>query len=149
MDVIGLQFDSVCKVLYGNTELPDFKRGWSLRSNIVYPVLAEQGKVLVWIGRDVLYEQKEREFQQLTPAERSAKELPAKHKSPKGFHRGQELYGQQGSRLREPGYRDFIAKYGLILVEGFNDVIGLDNLGIPSLGIMLNRMTEAQGENVI
>jgi len=29
-------------------------------------------------------------------------------------------------------------------VEGFNDVIGLDNLGVPALGIMSNRMTEAQ-----
>ena len=34
-------------------------------------------------------------------------------------------------------------------MEGFNDVIGLDNLGVPSLGIMSNRMTEAQGEKVI
>lgn len=125
------------------------KRGWSLRGNIVYPVLSEQGKVLAWIGRDVQYEQKEREYQQLAPSERSGKEPPAKHKFPKGFHRGQELYGQQANRLREPGYRDFIATNGLILVEGFNDVIGLDNLGIPALGIMSNRMTDSQGEKVI
>ncbi len=34
-------------------------------------------------------------------------------------------------------------------VEGFNDVIGLDNLCIPALAIMSNRMTDAQGEKVI
>ncbi len=125
------------------------KRGWSLRGNILYPVLSENGKVLTWVGRDVLHEAKEREFQQLTPIERQGKEPPAKHRFPKGFHRGMELYGQQANRLQEPGYREFIQQHGLILVEGFNDVIGLDNLGIPSLGIMSNRMTDAQGEKVI
>ncbi len=125
------------------------KRGWSLRGSIVYPALSEQGKVLAWAGRDVQYEQKEREFQCLSAAERSTKEPPAKHRFPKGFHRGQELFGQQAGRLQEPGYRDFITNHGLIIVEGFNDVINLDNLGVPALGIMSNRMTEAQGEKVV
>ena len=124
------------------------KRGWSLRGSILYPVLSEQGKVLAWAGRDVQFEQKEKEYQQLSPAERSGKEPPAKHRFPKGFHRGIELFGQQASRLQEPGYREFIQKHGLIIVEGFNDVIGLDNHGIPALGIMSNRMTETQGEKI-
>ncbi len=124
------------------------KRGWSLRGSILYPVQSEQGKVLAWVGRDVQYEQKEREYQLLTPAERSGQEPPAKHRFPKGFHRGIELFGQQSSRLREPGYRDFIAENGLTIVEGFNDVINLDSLGVPALGIMSNRMTDAQGEKI-
>ena len=123
-------------------------RGWSLRGSILYPVLSEQGKVLAWAGRDVQFEQKEKEYQQLSAAERSGKEPPAKHRFPKGFHRGIELFGQQASRLQEPGYREFITQHGLIIVEGFNDVIGLDNLGIPALGIMSNRMTETQGEKI-
>ena len=124
------------------------KRGWSLRGSILYPVLSEQGKVLAWAGRDVQFEQKEKEYQQLSAAERSGKEAPARHRFPKGFHRGIELFGQQASRLQEPGYREFISKYGLIIVEGFNDVIGLDSLGVPALGIMSNRMTEQQGEKI-
>ena len=124
------------------------KRGWSLRGGIIYPVLSENGKVLAWVGRNVHHDQKEREYQQLSPAERSGKEPPAKHRFPKGFHRGVELFGQHASRLKEPGYREFITQHGLILVEGFNDVIGLDNLGVPALGIMSNRMTDAQGEKV-
>lgn len=124
------------------------KRGWSLRGSILYPVLSEHGKVLAWVGRDVQYEQKEREYQQLSPAERVGKEPPAKHRFPKGFHRGLELFGQHASRLKEPGYREFISKHGMVLVEGSNDVIGLDNLGIPALGIMSNRMTDAQGEKI-
>lgn len=124
------------------------KRGWSLRGSIVYPVLSENGKVLAWVGRDVHHEEKEREFARLSPAERPGKEPPAKHRFPKGFHRGQELFGQHAARLREPGYREFIAQHGLVIVEGFNDVIGLDNLGVPALAIMSNRITEAQGEKV-
>jgi DNA primase len=58
------------------------------------------------------------------------------------------LYGQQASRLQEPGYREFIAKHGLVIVEGFNDVIGLDNLGVPALGILSNRLTEQQVEKI-
>ncbi len=125
------------------------KRGWSLRGNLLYPVLSEHGQVLAWAGRDVQFEQKEREFLQLSPAERSGKEPPAKHRFPKGFHRGQELFGQHASRLQEPGYREFIHEHGLIVVEGFNDVIGLDNLGVPALGILSNRMTDAQGEKIV
>lgn len=124
------------------------KRGWSLRGSILYPVLSEQGKVLAWAGRDVQFEQKEKEYQQLSPAERSGKESPAKHRFPKGFHRGIELFGQQASRLEESGYREFITQHGLIIVEGFNDVIGLDALGVPALSIMSNRMTEPQGEKI-
>src|SRR5204862_5789242 len=84
-----------------------------------------------------------------TPVERAGKEPPGKHRFPKGFHRGLELFGQQSSRLAEPGYREFIARHGLVIVEGFNDVIGLDNLGVPALGIMSNRMTEAQGKKIV
>ncbi len=112
-------------------------------------MLSEYGKVLAQVGRDVQHEQKECECQQLSPAERTGKEPPAKHGFPKGFHRGVELFGQHASRLKEPGYREFIAQHGLILVEGFNDVIGLDNLGVPALGIMSNRMTDAQGDKAI
>jgi hypothetical protein len=124
------------------------KRGWSLRGSIVYPVLAESGKVLAWVGRDVHYDEKEQEFARLSPVERQGKEPPAKHRFPKGFHRGQELFGQHAARLREDGYRDFIARHGLVIVEGFNDVIGLDNLGVPALGILSNRLTDAQAEKI-
>jgi len=120
------------------------KRGWSLRGGIVYPVLSEQGKVLAWVGRDVNYDEKEREFARLTTAERADKDPPAKHRFPKGFHRGIELFGQQSSRLRETGYREFIAKHGIVVVEGFNDVIGLDNLGIPAVAVMSNKITNEQ-----
>jgi hypothetical protein len=124
------------------------KRGLSLRGNVIYPLLSEDGQVLAWIGRDPNYEQKERDFTHLSPAERAKKIPPMKHRLPKGIHRGLELFGQQASRLKELGYRESIARHGIIVVEGFNDVIGLDNLGIPAVAVMSNRMTEMQGDKI-
>lgn len=43
---------------------------------------------------------------------------------------------------------EFISRHGIIVVEGFNDVVGLDNPGIPSVGLMSNRMTEEQAQKV-
>lgn len=124
------------------------KRGWSLRGHIVYPLLSEEGKVLAWIGRDPGYEEREREFQTLIPAEREKQKPPQKHKVPAGFARGSHLFGQHAARLREPGYREFIAAHGIIVVEGFNDVIGLDNLAVPAVGLCSNRMTDEQATKI-
>ena len=39
---------------------------------------------------------------------------------------------QKASRLKEPDDCESIARHGILVVDGFNDVIGLDNLGIPA-----------------
>ena len=78
--------------------------------------------------------------------------LPIKHKFPQQeyFQRGLELYGQQSNRFKlHPEYRQFIRDYGIILVEGFNDVLALDHWGIPAVGICSNRITEQQAAKVI
>lgn len=120
------------------------KRAWSLRGQVLYPVLGEDGQLLAWVARDPQFEKKEQAFSELPPEQRTKEKKPAKHRFPTDFHRGLELFGQQASRLQEPGYRDLIARCGIIVVEGFNDVIGLDALGIPSVGIMSNKVTEGQ-----
>jgi hypothetical protein len=51
---------------------------------------------------------------------------------------------QQHSRLREPGFREAIAQYGIVLVEGFNDVLRLDSDGIPAVAICSNIITDEQ-----
>lgn len=120
------------------------KRGWSLRGQVIYPVLAEDGNVLAWVARDPQFEVKDQAFNALSPAERAKEKKPAKHKFPVDFHRGLELFGQHAERLKEPGYRETIAACGIVVVEGFNDVIGLDALGVPAVAIMSNRITEQQ-----
>jgi 5S rRNA maturation endonuclease (ribonuclease M5) len=119
-----------------------------LRGHILYPLQAEDGKVLAWIGRDPAFEEKERDFLRLLPEERAKEKPPQKHKVPSGFARGSHLFGQHAARLQEPGYRDFIAEHGIIVVEGFNDVIGLDGIGVPAVGLCSNRMTEEQADKV-
>lgn len=125
------------------------KRGWSLRGQVLYPILSEDSKLLAWAARDPQFETKEQAFNALSPDERAKEKKPAKHRFPVDFHRGLELFGQQGTRLDEPGYREAIAACGVILVEGFNDVLGLDGLRIPALAIMSNKITEQQISKVV
>lgn len=124
------------------------KRGFSLRGHIVYSLLSEEGDVLAWIGRDPEFERKQQEFDALRPEMRGDREAPHKHKVPKGLHRSIELFGQHASRLREPGYRETIARCGILISEGFNDVIGLDNIAVPAVGLGSNKISEAQVDKV-
>ena len=124
------------------------KRGWSLRGSLLYPILAEDGQVLAYAARDPAFEEKEAAFQQLSPEQRKQHSPPVKHRFPKNFHRGQELYGQHASRLAEPGYCEALLRHGLVIFEGFNDVIALDALGIPAVAIMSNRMTDEQAAKI-
>lgn len=120
------------------------KRGWSLRGHVVYPLRAEDGAILGWIARDPGYEEKEQTFLALPPGQRQRETPPHKHKVPTGLHRGLELFGQHASRLSEAGYRETVFHCGPIVVEGFNDVIALDAIGVPAVAIMSNKITEEQ-----
>jgi hypothetical protein len=120
------------------------KRGWSLRGQLLYPILSEGGELLAWVARDPQFETKEQAFNALPPDQRAKEKKPAKHRFPVDFHRGLELFGQHASRLKEPGYREAVARYGMIVVEGFNDVLGLDAIGIPAVAIMSNKITDEQ-----
>jgi 5S rRNA maturation endonuclease (ribonuclease M5) len=125
------------------------RRGWSLRNHVVYRFLSEDNKVLCYVGRDPDYDAKLRTFESLPSEQRDSTKRPMKHKFPVGFHRGLELYGQHGDRLKQhPEYRDLVAQHGIIVVEGFNDVLALDNHGVPAVAICSNRMTEQQAAKV-
>ncbi len=112
------------------------KRGWSLRGTSYYPLLSVDDKVLGWIGRDPAYEEKLAAWEQ---SDRSQPQ-PIKHRLPKGLHRGLEFFGQQGSRLKEPRNREAIERHGILVVEGFNDVIGLDAINVPAIGMMSSHL---------
>lgn len=120
------------------------KRGWNLRGQLLYPILSENGKLLAWVARDPQFETKEQSFNALSHEQRLKTKKPAKHRFPVDFHRGVELFGQHASRLDEPGYRETIGRYGIIVVEGFNDILGLDSIGVPAVAIMSNKITDEQ-----
>ncbi|TWT51920.1 DNA primase [Thalassoglobus neptunius] len=114
---------------------------------MIYGIDSEAGDVLAWAGRDPDYDAKRQKW---LKANKSGTE-PMKHRFPtqKMFRKGLELYGQQAKRLDEAEYRDRIAEIGILVVEGMNDVIRLDALKQPAVGVMSNRMTDAQVEKVV
>lgn len=114
------------------------KSGGTMRGKIVYGYLSDAGEVLTWFGRDPEFEEK---HQTWVAGGRAEKE-PEKVHFVKGFHRGLELFGVD--RLREQGRPEQIQKLGLVLVEGPNDVIRLDTLGVPAVALCSNLITREQ-----
>jgi hypothetical protein len=124
----------------------DDKSGGTMRGKIVYAYKDEEGDVLTWFGRDPEYEDKYRRWE---AGDRSDRE-PEKFHFVKGFHRGLELFGQNGAqRLQQPGYREKLIELGLVVVEGPNDVIALDFFGVPAIGLCSNIITDEQVEKVV
>ena len=125
------------------------KRGWSLRNQVVYPFKSEENEVIAFVARDPQFEDKLQTFEGTPAEQRDASKRPNKYRFPKGFHRGIELFGQQRERLEKNGYREAIHRFGVIIVEGFNDVIGLDSLQIPAMAICSNRMSDEQAAKIV
>lgn len=116
-------------------------RGW-----LVYTHRNQAGEPISYSGRDPLFEEKQQSW--LRQGNADAPKKPIKHKYVKGFHRGQELFGQQVDRLNDPKIAESLERYGLIVVEGANDVIRLDELGLAAVGLCSNRATEAQIDKI-
>ncbi len=116
--------------------------GSLLRGHFVYGYPDVDGNILTWFGRNLNYEEQHKKWQRSGD---SSKE-PRKFKFVKGFHRGQELFGEpQFHELSTPKQ---IQKTGIILVEGPNDVINLHSLGIPALAVCSNLITETQADKL-
>ena len=135
---------------------PELMRKWGIgylprdgrsmfRGLFVYTHRNQKGEVISYSARDPLFEEKHAAWLRNGKPE---KKKPIKHKYVKGYQRGLELYGQQTSRLKEQAIRESLAKYCLIIVEGANDVIRLDELGLAAIGLCSNRATEAQIEKI-
>jgi hypothetical protein len=116
--------------------------GGTMRGKIVYPMLSEAGEVLTWFGRDPEYEAKHHEWVMAGKQDRE----PEKFHFVKGFQRGLELFGQH--RLKEEGTQAKIKETGLLVVEGSNDVIALDCLGVTAVGLCSNTVTKEQARKL-
>jgi hypothetical protein len=112
----------------------------SLRGQWVFGVRNEQGEPLAWVGRNVRYEDEQEKW---IGAGRQGRE-PMKYRFPNQalFRRGLELYGQEF--LGEERFADSLKQYGIIVVEGFNDRLRLHELGVMSVAIMSNKITDEQ-----
>jgi 5S rRNA maturation endonuclease (ribonuclease M5) len=114
------------------------KSGGTMRGKIVYAYLSEVGQVLTWFGRDPEWEEKHQKWENSDRSERE----PEKFHFVKGFHRGLELFGQNG--LSAEGTAEKLQGLGLLVVEGPNDVIRLDTLGVPAVALCSNTITREQ-----
>jgi len=76
------------------------------------------------------------------------KKRPNKHRYVKGFHKGIELYGAFAERLQDRKLKESLGKHGLIIVEGQNDVMRLDCLGIAAIALCSNKATDTQIEKL-
>lgn len=119
------------------------KSGGTMRGKVVYGYCNDAAEVLTWFGRDPEFEDKHKSW---SASGRTEKE-PEKFHFVKGFHRGGELFGVD--HLAEAGRGDKIRELGLLLVEGPNDVIRLDTLGIPAVALCSNTITREQAEKVV
>jgi len=118
----------------------DDKSGGTMRGRIVYAYASETGEVLTWFGRDPEFEEKHARWIAGGRVDRE----PEKFHFVKGFHRGQELFGQHF--LRQPEAAEKLCSLGLIVVEGPNDVIALDELGVPAVALCSNTITQEQAK---
>ena len=117
-----------------------------LRGRVVYAYGNEQDDILSYFGRDPQFEQHWIEWEQ---AGRPDDKRPMKHRFVKDFHRGLELYGQNGAtRLQEPHVRESLASIGLVVAEGPNDIIKLDTLGVAAVGLCSNKTTDEQVDKI-
>jgi hypothetical protein len=114
--------------------------GGTMRGRIVYPMLSEDGEVLTWFGRDPDFEEK---AQAWAAGGKQGKE-PEKCHFVKDFQRGLELFGQH--RLADPEVQAVARRMGIVIVAGPNDVIALDSLGAPTVGLCGKEVTRDQAE---
>jgi 5S rRNA maturation endonuclease (ribonuclease M5) len=113
-----------------------------LRGKIVYPYFSASGQLLTWFGRDPLYDEKHRRW---LASDRSGLE-PVKTQFVKGFQRGRELWGEH--LLRVAGSFPIQPRVGLVIVEGPNDAINLQTLGVPAVALCSHTITNEQVERI-
>lgn len=121
--------------------IPGNGRSLFRKNYFVYTHRNARGEIVSYSGRDLNFESK---WEKWLRAAKPEGKKPNKHRYVSGFKRGAELYGGFASRLNEPPLKESLSKHGLVVVEGMNDVIRLDELGICAVGLCSNRATEQQ-----
>lgn len=130
-----------------------------LRGQVVYGYRSPTGELLTWFGRNVRFEE---QLAHWKASDRSEPE-PIKTRFVKGFHRGLELYGEDVVRRELFGefpsvmFAEDSARHerladlprtGVVVVEGPNDAIRLNTLGVPAVALCSNTITKEQVERI-
>ena len=113
-----------------------FRKGY-----LVYTHRNERGEIISYSGRDLNFETK---WDDWIKSGKPEGKKPGKHRYVSGFHRGLELYGGHATRLQEPWVKESLNRYGIVIVEGMNDVMRLDELKVAAVGLGSNKVTAEQ-----
>ncbi|WP_339749094.1 hypothetical protein [uncultured Rubinisphaera sp.] len=125
--------------------IPGNGRSLFRKSYFVYTHRNSRGEVLSYSGRDLTFEKK---WQKWIREGRPEGKKPHKHRYVSGYHKGQELYGGHASRIKESYVRESLDKYGIVVVEGMNDVLRMETLGVAAVGLGSNKATDTQVEKL-
>ena len=118
-----------------------FRKGY-----LVYTHRNECGEIVSYSGRDLSFEEK---WEKWIRDGRPEGKKPGKHRFVQGFHKGLELYGGHATRLEEEYVRESLAKRGVVVVEGMNEVLRMETLGVAAVGLAGSKATEAQVSTLI
>lgn len=110
-----------------------------LRGKIVYPYFDAAGNLLTWFGRNPGYDEKHRRW---SASDRSESE-PQKFQFVKGFLKGLEIWGEHIVRLGLEWH-----DRPLVIVEGPNDCLRLQQAGVPAVALCAHAITAEQVERV-
>lgn len=105
-----------------------------------------RGDIVTYSGRDLNFEDKQTKW--ILDGKPDGKK-PNKHRYVVGYKRGAELYGGHISRLEEPAIKESLEQHGLVVVEGMNNVIRLDALGVCAIGVCSNKATHQQVDMMV
>ena len=158
VDVADMSPDAAVYVRNRSWMTPELLRKWGVgwiqgngrslfrKNYLVYTHRNERGDVISYSGRDLSFESKWQKWQRDGQPE---KKKPNKYRYVAGYHRGLELYGGLAGRLAEPHVTESLQRYGIVVVEGMNEVLRLDVLGVAAVGLGSNKATNAQIEKIV
>jgi 5S rRNA maturation endonuclease (ribonuclease M5) len=126
--------------------IPGNGRSLFRKNYLVYTHRNERGEVVSYSGRDLSFESK---WQKWLRDGKPEGKKPHKHRYVSGYHRGLELYGGQADRLKEPYVRESLQNSGIVVVEGMNEVLRMETLGVAAVGLGSNKATDAQVEKLV
>lgn len=126
--------------------IPGNGRSLFRKNYLVYTHRNERGDVVSYSGRDLTFDKKWAKW--IRDGKPEGKK-PNKHRYVSGFHRGLELYGGQASRAQQPYIQESLRQRGVVVVEGMNEVLRMETLGVAAVGLGSNKATQTQVEKLI
>ncbi|MGB7329500.1 MAG: DNA primase [Rubripirellula sp.] len=126
--------------------IPGNGRSLFRKNYLVYTHRNERGEVVSYSGRDLTFDAKWTKW--LRDGKPEGKK-PNKHRYVSGYKRGLELYGGHADRLQEPYVQESLRKFGVVITEGQNEVLRMENLEVAAVGLGSNKATDHQVEKLV